>query len=60
MFTINYKGFYIRGYCDKPEVYVNAMFNQFKSLHAAKCWVSRVAIPAHDEAMLEYGLRVNT
>lgn len=51
MFTISYKGFYINGYIDKPQVrlaikqwdrqqsagvWINA-----KSMHAAKCLISR-------------------
>lgn len=50
MFTINYKGFYIHGYCDKPECTVNLA--RYKSLHAAKCAVTRTLIPVHDAAMM--------
>jgi hypothetical protein len=39
MFTIHYKGEYIHGYCDREEVKVNG--ERFKSLHAAKCAISR-------------------
>lgn len=45
MWTIEYKGFYIHGYCDKPECRVLAGSGEvkpaFKSLHAAKCWCTR-------------------
>ncbi len=45
MFTIFYKGFYIHGHCDKPVVSVtypgDAMPQQFKSLHAAKCRITQ-------------------
>lgn len=55
MYTINYKGVYIHGYCDRPWVYINTVFNPpFKSLHAAKCWVTRVMIPEHNQAMLAF------
>lgn len=45
MWTIEYKGFYIHGYTDKPECRVLAGHGEvkpaFKSLHAAKCWCTR-------------------
>jgi len=54
MFTINYKGFYIHGYCDKPVCFINTMLRPFKSMHAAKCHISKTMIPAHDAAMEKY------
>ena len=59
MFTIIYKGFYIHGYCDKPQVYINSMLGSFKSLHAAKCWITRVMIPEHNSAMLVFTNKIN-
>ncbi len=43
MFTINYKGFFIHGYIDRPEVRVQSKFycRSFKSIHAAKCGISK-------------------
>jgi hypothetical protein len=45
MWTITYKGFYIHGYCDRDEVSVTytgaALPQYFKSLHAAKCRITR-------------------
>ena len=49
MWTISYKGFYIHGYCDRKDVYIQgttyadfSVFNmRFKSLHGAKCCISR-------------------
>lgn len=51
MYTITYKGFYINGYIDKPNVRVAIMqwdrtrspgqWVEAKSLHAAKCLISR-------------------
>ena len=45
MWTINYKGFYIHGYFDKPQCRVSlpnvSMNYEWKSLRAAKCAISR-------------------
>lgn len=46
MFTIYYKAWYINGYIDKPECTVlhpngQLVPHTFKSLHAAKCAISR-------------------
>lgn len=45
MWTIKYKGFYIHGYCDKTVCGVTLDDNNigitFKSLHAAKCGISK-------------------
>lgn len=49
MFTINYKGFHVHCYFDKPEVSVNGQI--YKSMHAAKCAITAKLIPAHDAAM---------
>ena len=54
MFTINYKGFYIHGYCDKPECTINSSFRKFRSLRAAKMHITRVMIKAHDAAMVQF------
>lgn len=53
-FKINYKGFIIHGFAHKPEVTINSSFREFKSIHAAKCHITRVMIPAHDVAMVEF------
>jgi len=45
MWTTRYKGFYIHGHCDRDEVSVTfehcALPQYFKSLHAAKCRITR-------------------
>lgn len=50
MWTISYKGYYIHGYCDKPECRINggdlgSYCSHFKSIHAAKLaitkWINR-------------------
>ena len=45
MFTLSYKGFYIHSHCNKDEVSVTytgcALPQYFKSLHAAKCRITR-------------------
>lgn len=46
MFTVNYKGYHIHGYIGKPECRIVDLLacsriHHFKSLHAAKCWVTR-------------------
>lgn len=52
MFTISYKGFYIHGYIDRPECSVSPTYGgylgDFKSLHAAKCWITRQLNPARE------------
>lgn len=52
MFTINYKGFYI--HCDKSVCRINSSMREYKSMHAAKCHITRVMIPAHDAAMNQF------
>ena len=50
MWTINYKGFYIHGYCDRDEVSVQHEgfeTNYFKSMHAAKCAITRMLKTSH-------------
>lgn len=51
MFTINYKGLYIHGYADKPACRINNGIKEFKSLHAAKLYVTRVMLPAFEASM---------
>jgi hypothetical protein len=45
MFTIEYKGFYINGYCDKPECKVvfpnGSPLVTVSSVHAAKLAITR-------------------
>ena len=44
MFTVYYKGFYINCYCDEPRcriVHDTITPRDAKSLHAAKCWITR-------------------
>lgn len=45
MFTINYRGFYIHSYCDKPECIIisekDGLIAQKKSLHAAKIAITK-------------------
>jgi hypothetical protein len=49
MFTIYYKGWYIHGYCDKPETHVTPCQNiesegirtKFKSMHSAKIYITK-------------------
>ena len=45
MFTIEYKGFYINGYCDKPECKVvfpnGSPLITVSSVHAAKLAITR-------------------
>jgi hypothetical protein len=44
MWTIRYKGFFINGYCDKPECsvvfWVGGVMGKFKSLHSAKIGIT--------------------
>ena len=47
MWTIAYKGYWIHGYAERGECIVTAsnllaVSRPFKSLHAAKCWITRV------------------
>jgi len=46
MWTVNYKGYYIHGYCDRDQCRVmdpvgGVDVGTFKSLHAAKCAITR-------------------
>ena len=42
MFTNSYKGSFIHGYCDRAACRVSgATAGSFKSMHAAKCAISR-------------------
>lgn len=50
MYAINYKGFTIKGYFDKKEVYIigtsfggqsQILAQRFNSLHGAKCVISK-------------------
>lgn len=44
MWTITYKGWYILGYCDKPEYrvyYPGLGSTKVKSLHAAKIFITK-------------------
>jgi hypothetical protein len=42
MFTIQYKGSFIHGYCDRDACHVSGAFvGRFKSMHAAKCAITR-------------------
>jgi len=54
MFTHNYKGMYIHGYCDKPQCRVSGYSipsdKIFKSYRAAQLAISK-AVKLHDAAM---------
>lgn len=44
MFTIQYKGFFIHGYCVKPECKFHRVcesVTRCRSMHAAKCLITR-------------------
>ena len=50
MFTHNYKGMYIHGYCDRPECRVSGYSLEgkvFKSYRAAQLAITK-AVAAHD------------
>ena len=52
MYTLTYKGSPIQGYLDRAEVYLFDplacnVARHFKSLHAAKCFITRYMIPAY-------------
>lgn len=58
MFTINYKGVFIHGYCDKPEVRVGhpdniirsmypTLFKTYKSLRSAKIAITKACKEPH-------------
>jgi len=46
MFTLTYKGYYLHGYCDKPDIRIVkegiGVVGGAVSLHAAKCLVTRI------------------
>jgi hypothetical protein len=48
MYTLNYKGWFINGYIDKPECKVllpdSTLWGTFKSLQSAKAAISKAAI----------------
>lgn len=56
MFTINYKGAYIHGYCDKEICRVSCTgipnTKEFKSMHSAKIAISK-AVKKHDADMVK-------
>lgn len=56
MFTHNYRGCFIFGYCDRPECTVQAFgvptSKVFKSYRAAQLAIAR-AIKAHDAGMMQ-------
>jgi len=44
MFTVLYKGIYIHCYCDRDECttsWTDYTTRHHKSLHAAKCWITK-------------------
>jgi hypothetical protein len=45
MFTLNYKGWYVNGYCDRPQCRVllpdSTLWGTFKSLQAAKVAITK-------------------
>lgn len=55
MWTKLYKGFYIHGYGDRSECSVKG--RTYRSLHAAKCAITRVLAPEHDAQMCELAAR---
>lgn len=56
MFTIEYKGHYVQGYCDRPHVYVIVCgsLQWFKSLLAAKRFINKHCVP--ETVTAAYGL----
>ena len=54
--TTNYKGFCIQSCYDRDlqKEIVTVNNKEFKSYHAAKCYITKVLIPKHDKAMCEF------
>lgn len=52
MFTIQYKGFYINAYCDRPacsvvDALACSKVRHFKTVRAAKCFITRSMVQAY-------------